>query len=224
MRELGVKLHKHIAKALSTRSQAICTAVKNYNAAAAVLRPPRPALDVHVVLNHVYIGQFDLLRDSWNEVLGKPWAQPAEREAATAYFKLARAREEINRVNVEARRLRTFIEDEEEDLLWHVERLQATNPALSYQLRKRRTSLVAVNHIHRRRLTALEGLEGYSGIPTRGVRVGCAERPRRATPASSSSMALDADDDSQSEGGDVEHDDDITEAFESTFAALSVAD
>lgn len=219
----GVKLRKHIAKALSARSQAIRTAVKNYNIAATALTTPRPTLDVHVVLNHVYLGQFDLLRDSRNEVLQKAWAQPAEREAATAFFKLARSREEVRRVNVEARRLRTFIEDEEEDLLMHAQRLQTVNPALAYQIAKQRLGRVAVNNIHRRRLAALEDLDGYSGIPGRGVRVGRALYQRGAPHAAVPSAAQE-DEDGQSEGEDIEHDDDVTDAFESTFAALSMAD
>ncbi|KAF8483084.1 hypothetical protein JB92DRAFT_3132160 [Gautieria morchelliformis] len=49
----GYKLWKHIGKALKSRSEAIRNAVKKYNYAAAMLKPPRPPLDVQTVLDHV---------------------------------------------------------------------------------------------------------------------------------------------------------------------------
>ena len=110
---LGYKLRKHIGKALVARSEAIRMAVKNYNIAATSLSPPRFPLDAKTVLEYVFIAEFDLLRDSRQQLHLQAWAQPAECSLASSYFKLECSKEKIVRVNIEARRLRTAMHDGE---------------------------------------------------------------------------------------------------------------
>ncbi|KAJ6491230.1 hypothetical protein DFH09DRAFT_1252650 [Mycena vulgaris] len=87
----GYKLRKHIAKALQARSRAVRTALTNYNAAAARMSPPRESLD-------------------WEQ------AKPSGRIAMDMYFKIERAGEEIGRLNIEIKRLMTYVRDEDEFL------------------------------------------------------------------------------------------------------------
>jgi hypothetical protein len=87
-------MHTHIAKALKAQSQAIRTAVKTYNDAAACLHPPRKSLDIASVLECTFIAEFDLLRDGRGEAIGKPWTHAAERITSTNCFKIQWAREE----------------------------------------------------------------------------------------------------------------------------------
>ncbi|KAF8576460.1 hypothetical protein K439DRAFT_1367201, partial [Ramaria rubella] len=168
----GYKLHKHIGKALKSRSEAICTAVRNYNSVAATLKPPRAQLDVQTVLDYVYLSQFDLLCESQHLLPELPWAQPAEREATTAYFKLARLREEVEHVNIEVTQLRTYMDDEEEYLLRHVERLQVSDPEIGHGILQHLQWLMDVNHIHQQHIHRLVNLSGFTGPRSSGVRKG----------------------------------------------------
>ncbi|KAF8519506.1 hypothetical protein BU17DRAFT_75910 [Hysterangium stoloniferum] len=146
---IGVKLRTQIAKGLKARSQAIRTAVNNYNTAAACISPPRDPLD---------ITQFDLLRDGSQDIFHKPWIKAAEREASIAYFKIQRAHEEIQRLNIEISRLKTFICDEEHEL------------ALAYQLHKILLHWKAINTIHYRRYSGGKGIGIRKGkIPEDGI-------------------------------------------------------
>ncbi|KAF8517056.1 hypothetical protein BU17DRAFT_30209, partial [Hysterangium stoloniferum] len=160
---IGVKLHTQIAKGLKAHSQAIRTAVNNYNTAAACISPPRDPLDITQVLDYVFIAQFDLLRDGSQDIFHKPWIKAAEREASIAYFKIQRAHEENQRLNIEISRLKTFICDEEHELGVHVPNLNMENPALAYQLHKILLHRKAINTIHYQRLRDLQSLKGYSG-------------------------------------------------------------
>jgi hypothetical protein len=73
-------------------------------------------LNSQTVLNYVFLAQFDLLREGRHQVQNFVWSQAAQRETITSYFKLQRSKEELERVNMEAHRLRTSIHDEEQDL------------------------------------------------------------------------------------------------------------
>ncbi|KAK0441211.1 uncharacterized protein EV420DRAFT_1769035 [Desarmillaria tabescens] len=63
MSHTGYKMRKHIGKALKARSQAIRTALTQYNVAAATLIPPRPLLKWERVVEYAFLADFDLLRD-----------------------------------------------------------------------------------------------------------------------------------------------------------------
>ena len=98
---IGYKLQKHIGSALKARSQAVRTALQNYNVAAQALVPPRPPLSWDDVVEYAFLADFDLLSDTRSDVRLKVWAKPASRILMDQHFKLKRAREEILRLNVE---------------------------------------------------------------------------------------------------------------------------
>jgi hypothetical protein len=106
---LGYKLWKHIAKALQTRSQAIRTAIDKYNEAALDIDPPRPMLQWDNVIEYGFLAEFDFLRETRQDIRSKPWATPAGRFAMDLHFKILRAHEEIDRLDIEIRRFVTFI-------------------------------------------------------------------------------------------------------------------
>ncbi|THU84381.1 hypothetical protein K435DRAFT_589530, partial [Dendrothele bispora CBS 962.96] len=105
----GYKLRKHMGQALKSRSQAIRTALDQYNAAAASLKPPKPALTWEQIVECTFLSDFDLLRDTREDIRERPWSRPRERKAMDRYFKILRAREEIKRLNVEIRCVATFL-------------------------------------------------------------------------------------------------------------------
>ncbi|KAG2112373.1 uncharacterized protein F5147DRAFT_744589 [Suillus discolor] len=96
----GYKLRQQIGKALQRCSEAICNALNQYNTQAAALIP-------------LFLGKFDLLHHSCSDVRTSDWTKPAYREAMVKYFKIQRAHEEIQRLNIEIRRLCTAIHDKE---------------------------------------------------------------------------------------------------------------
>ncbi|KZS94709.1 hypothetical protein SISNIDRAFT_409261 [Sistotremastrum niveocremeum HHB9708] len=171
----GYKLRQHISKALTTRQQAIKTALEQYNSLASDFVPPRPTFDAQEIMECAYIGEFDILRLSRRGILKKPWTKPSVREASRLHYKLERAREEVKRLNIEYRRLKTYIV-EEEAFLADLELLTDSNPELAYQLLQHIKRFGAANTIHSDRLLDIEALDGFSGDVTIGVRTGMGNR------------------------------------------------
>ncbi|KAF8507900.1 hypothetical protein BU17DRAFT_78031 [Hysterangium stoloniferum] len=119
MLQTGYKLRKHIAKALQSHSQAIQTALGRYNTAAKGLPIPRRQLEWKEVVEYAFLADFDLLHDfsalnsdARQDISHKLWATPAGRLAMDLYFKIQCAYEEINQLNIEVRRVATYIYDE----------------------------------------------------------------------------------------------------------------
>ncbi|KAF8156233.1 hypothetical protein K438DRAFT_1687363, partial [Mycena galopus ATCC 62051] len=115
MSGVGYKLREKIGKALKTRAVAIQHAIVEYNSAAALLTPPRPQLNWAQVVETVSPAEFDFLRDTRTDIRTLPWADPLRREAMVLYFGIKRSKEEIVRLNVEIRRLLTFMIDDHVD-------------------------------------------------------------------------------------------------------------
>ncbi|KAJ7048102.1 hypothetical protein C8F01DRAFT_1214452 [Mycena amicta] len=108
----GYKHCKHIAKSLQTRSTAVKNAIERYNKAAEAMSPARQPLSWDIVVEYTFLSDFDLLRDDTNSLKGKKWATPMFRLLMDSHFKIKRAREEIQRLDVEIRRVITWIPDE----------------------------------------------------------------------------------------------------------------
>lgn len=62
---------------------------------AQALNPPRPKISWKDITDYSFLGEFDLLRYSREDVWSNDWTKPAYREATTKFFKLQRAHEEI---------------------------------------------------------------------------------------------------------------------------------
>lgn len=103
----------HLGKALQTRCKAIRRAINDYNTAADALIPPRLKLNWTDVSKYSFIEQLNFLKNSQGDITQKKWAEPEGRMMLKQWRKIQRAQEEIVRCNVEARRLHTFIRDEE---------------------------------------------------------------------------------------------------------------
>ncbi|OSD06825.1 hypothetical protein PYCCODRAFT_1442362 [Trametes coccinea BRFM310] len=166
------RIRTHIAKHLQSRCKAIRNAVKTYNAAAAALKPPRPALDWERVSHMSFIEEFELLKDTRGDLKGKPWSQPVVRETMRLAHRIDRAQEEIERVCVEVRRLHTSIRDE--DVLFAVVLDDLT-------LRGDPWHGVVLDHITRRQrvnarllvyIDKIYATEGFVGVQGPGQRAG----------------------------------------------------
>ena len=124
-------LREKISKSLKTRADAIQSALKRYNEAAASMDPPRPPLSWESVVNAVDIADFDISRQDIRKL---EWAQPANREGMVMYFQIKRAKEEITRLNVEIRRLLTFLYDDHVDHFRAIHANETVNPSLSHEI------------------------------------------------------------------------------------------
>jgi len=165
----GYNLRKHISAALKSRSSAIRTALNKYNTAALDLTPCRPTLNWDQIIEYAFLADFDLLRDTRQDIRSRLWATPAARLAMDNYFKVLRAEEEIVRLNVEIPRLATYIRDEAAYILSKEIKLTPTNPALANQIRLHRMQRGRFDKHHNTILQQIVDLPGYSGGPLLGT-------------------------------------------------------
>ncbi|KAF7976738.1 hypothetical protein HWV62_5710 [Athelia sp. TMB] len=188
MSGLGYKLRDSIWRALKVRSKAIQSALDRYNAVAPLMQPPAPILDWKQILDYTFISEFELLKysRSHQDITIQAWSRPIYREAVAKYYKLRAAHEEITRVNVEARRLRTAIHDEHLHYEDCITELGPSDPQLAAELRSRYATRRRVNALHGRKLDMLESLAGFTGIRGVGTRRGgsSAREGRSDTPDS----------------------------------------
>ncbi|KAJ7598224.1 hypothetical protein C8J56DRAFT_1039019 [Mycena floridula] len=161
----GYNMRKHIGNAVKTRSQAIQTALDNYNTAAASLKPPRPALDWETVIECANrVGNVPpYIRD-------KPWAKPAGRSLQDKHYKILCAHEEIIHCNIKISRLWTQMADEMALLEAHEQAVSATDPALAYQTRQYRLERGQYNVLHIKRFTKLAKDPRFTGSLAIGKR------------------------------------------------------
>lgn len=165
----GYKLREKISKALKTRSEAIKTALRQYNEAGARLNPPRPQLTWSSVLNAATIADFDLFRDTRTDIRSLPWAEPSRREAMGYYFGMKRAREEIVRLNVEINRLLTFMVDSHADYYRAIQANIIPNPSLAYALSVEWQYQDRIHESIMNRLIETSKLPGFTGTLSFGV-------------------------------------------------------
>ncbi|KAG2114526.1 hypothetical protein DEU56DRAFT_933756 [Suillus clintonianus] len=198
----GYKLRQQISKALQRRSQAIRNALSRFNLQAAALVPPRPQLTWKDIVEYSFLGEFDLLRQSRSDIRTLDWTKPAHREATVKYFKLQRAREEIQRLNIEIRRLRTAIHDEELTVNATINSLLVSNKPVGLELQRQWRSRAAINAAHLFRLDRIMSQAGFSGKRGLGTRLNgtSSHEPERMMATSTISTT-----DEQSGGDNLEH-------------------
>jgi hypothetical protein len=190
---LGYALRKHIGKALQTGSSAIRTALDRYNTAAQALNPPRRTLHWKEVVKYAFLADFDLLRDARQDISQHPWATPAGRLAMDLHFKICRAAEEIERLNVEIPRVATYIRDEDRYLRVCEEQVHTFNPQLAYQISLHRMERGRFNSHHAHCLKAISELRGFSGtiIPGESVDTGIGASASTPNIKAPDTMAID---------------------------------
>ncbi|KAG2157044.1 hypothetical protein DEU56DRAFT_867153 [Suillus clintonianus] len=180
--QTAYKMHTHISKSLQTRCHAIQNAVKTYNTAAAALSPPRPQLDC-------FLEEFNLLRDTRQDIREKMWAKPAIRAVIQQWLLIERAKEEIERCNVEMRH---------EDALF-------TQCLASLAAEQAIEHVAVYEYCSHRHLinTQIHSLPGFSGSISAGIRKGSRGRTTEDT-ALSSSNKVEYDDDAAPAVDEVE--------------------
>ncbi|KAF8339461.1 hypothetical protein F5887DRAFT_889178 [Amanita rubescens] len=198
--DLGYNLRDHIADALKARSQAVRTALNNYNTAASSLIPSAPQLSWKEVVQYAFLSDFDLLRCARQDIREKPWANPTNWVLRDQFFKLVRAREEIARLNIEIRRVITYMQDEELFLEEQESALRDTQPELAYQISLYKRERSRSNIQHKRRFGKLGISPSFTGDMSPGTAISQPRTgpvvPREVPMAMSSDNAEDPGNDS----------------------------
>ncbi|TFY68930.1 hypothetical protein EVJ58_g720 [Rhodofomes roseus] len=189
----GYRMRTHIAKSLQARCKAIQNAVKAYNEAAAALDPPRPTVDWQQASHYSFLDEVAFLQDTRGDICKKPWAEPLGREILKKARRVERAREELVRCNVEARRLYTSILDEHDRFNVVQEELRVQGAPLYTAVKEQCDRRRHINLKHLERLLRLSELDGFTGDISRGVRVGSAG-PSSPTPSGPQSALTLGDD------------------------------
>ncbi|KAG6835989.1 hypothetical protein H0H93_012471 [Arthromyces matolae] len=221
--QTGYKLRRHIAAALKTRSQAIRTALDNYNAAAAAFSPPRAILSWDVVVEYAFLADFDLLADTREDVRERPWAKPAARLVMDEHFKIQRAQEEISRLNIELRRFITYMKDEEEFLKTRQDAILESDPRIAHQIWLQRRRLLLVNEQHRRRIFKLGKLNGFTGCLIPGTSIESATTTAPLT-TGSANMEIDEPTATVTRHSDSEDSEDSEEEIEDSEQEKALAE
>ncbi|KIM86138.1 hypothetical protein PILCRDRAFT_5198 [Piloderma croceum F 1598] len=195
----GYKMRVHINKALKTRCKAIQTALKKFNTAACILN--RPPLEWKNISTYGSLAEFSLLRECREDIRSLPWAEATNRQAAIYHLKYERALEERERLNLEVRRLATWVRDEEHDFTCNITRVGLLRPHLAAEMGEIRDRRVHINNEHRKCIARIQALPSFSGISSLGTRIG----------RTNTDMDIDSLNDEAADGtggGDEELDDD----------------
>ena len=161
---IGYKLRTHISKALKACSKAIQRALVVYNQAASTLDPPCPKLTWAQIVEYTTIAEFKLLQTGAREdIRNLDWADAHNQQATICYLKMTRAREEIQRLNIETKRLATWIQDEAQELDQANEACRIVDPSLSQAVTEFAKQQKWVNTNLEATLRQIYALQGYSG-------------------------------------------------------------
>ncbi len=154
------------------------------------------------------MSDFDLLRCTRHDIREKPWANPTNRILRDQFFKLKQAQEEIQRLNVEIRRVITYMQDEELFLEEHESLLRDVQPELAYQIGLYRRERSRSNVLHKRRFSKLGISPSFTGNMTPGTAI---SRPQTCPAALCKEVpvalmtSVDADSDNDSDEDDFDH-------------------
>ena len=96
--------------------------------------PPADQLTWEKIAEYTFIGEFDLLHLARTDIREEKWTQLPYREAVMRFYKLHCAREEVQCLNIEIRRLRAFIVKEKKHTEDVLVQLSADEPLLADEL------------------------------------------------------------------------------------------
>ncbi|KAG6807298.1 hypothetical protein H0H92_008067 [Tricholoma furcatifolium] len=85
------------------------------------------------------------------------------------YFRMERAQEEIERLNIEIRRVFTHMRDEETFLRIREKEVEDSDVALAFQVHRYREERTRFYEVHRHRFKKLAGHQRFSGVLEPGV-------------------------------------------------------
>ncbi|KAG8776194.1 hypothetical protein FRC12_001050 [Ceratobasidium sp. 428] len=169
----GYKLRQHIMKALMARSAAVKSSLTRYNQAAVDLHGAKARTFTWEQVSQLSVlNEFELLKDSRRQPLDQDWAKPEVRQCVEQWHLAQRAAEEIIRLNVEARRVRTSLAHEAISLPAAASQIQSANAGLGWAAERYVSRRLKTNAIVSHELELLEKHPGFTGSRDVGVRIG----------------------------------------------------
>jgi hypothetical protein len=187
-------------------------------------------------MEYSFVSEFELLKlsQSHKDITMEPWAVPANREVTTKYFKILRVHEEIQRLNVEMRRLRTSIHDEHIMYEDKIQCLHEFNPLLAAEIQRHYNTRRCVNVTHILHLNTIEGLSGFTGVCGPGTCLGTMntyrgtgvdnstdERASTSVAESVGDERLESGEDEDGGGAHVDVDDELNEQISGLCNAMA---
>lgn len=124
------------------------------------------------MVEYAFLADFDLLRDSRQDVRDCLWTKPACCVVIDQHCKLERAHEEIQRLNIKIRRVVTYIQDEDAFFCLREAEVRQVNPGLARQVKIHQRERGCFNEQHMRRFRKLVSLPGFTGSIKPGISVG----------------------------------------------------
>jgi hypothetical protein len=168
-----------------------------------------------------FLEEFDfLLHDPRGQINTKPWAQPVMRAVMKQARRVAQARTEIVRCNVETRRLRTAIVDKEQLFVKVLDGLKASGQTIYHAVHRYCTLRRRVNSQLLVRIAQIHALNGFTGIPYPSIRKGTIPIDPPAIPETEGGDSIDV----AGNDGDVEDlsdDDDLAGEVERIMDYMS---
>ncbi|KAF9001333.1 hypothetical protein BDQ17DRAFT_1391088 [Cyathus striatus] len=157
--------------ALQQPSHAIHSALEWYNAAAREMLPPRQSLSWDEVVSYAFLADFNLLRDTHQDIWEQVWAQPSSRILMDQHFKILCVHEEITRLNIEIRHVITYLQDKDQFLHAQEQEFSVTNPYLAHQVYHYQLEHMRFTDMHLQRFKKLAATPGFSGsiLPEVGI-------------------------------------------------------
>lgn len=149
---------------------AIKTALNEYNWCATKLK--RATLSWNDVMDMVTLAEFDLLRETREDIRQFPWAQRINRQVMNLYFNVKCAREEIEHLNVEIPQTFTALVDRHYDLQLTIALVHSSDPGLVHELQMRWAYEDKISARITARLYETSQLAGFSGHLVAGKRAG----------------------------------------------------
>jgi hypothetical protein len=193
---------------LKRRSAALKTALNNFNQEAKNL--DRPTLDFKDLLSYSFVADLELLRDSREDIRSQPWTLPSVRQGMIAWLKRSRAMEEIERVKVEAARVRAWVQTASSERKTVIENLRSSDPHLAMEFERRHS----LQHLY-----DTENLKFLSRMDNFMLSAEDRDRDRQTAPWTSIDMAKEnasissSDDESNAEEALVDHLEKLTDFF-----------
>ena len=135
------------------------------------MTPKKPLLSWENIVEYAFLADFDLLRDTREDITTKSWAKPASRLASDSYFKMERTKEEITRLNVEIRRVITYMRDEERFLRRRENEIKGDDPSLAHHINLIQMERGRFTDIHMARFIKLARNPGFNGTINPGISV-----------------------------------------------------
>lgn len=114
-------------------------------------------------MEYAHLSDFDLLHNAHQEIWHRPWATLAGHLVMDTHFKILRAHEEIDQLNVEICHIATYLQDEDYHLRNCKKTVQLTDPALAHQIGVHHMLQGRFHAHHEHCLASIAKMDGFTG-------------------------------------------------------------